>query len=105
MKKNTPTQPKLTEVSAMQEWKRERCTLPFAYDMAGHSIDTIRQLQGIASMIATAKPGTDADTERQHLLVTMELFAANLDQVYQNIDEVMVVLRHLEPKITAAANS
>ena len=105
MKKNLTTQPKLMEVSLMKDWERERGNLPFAHDMASHAIETIRQLQGIASMIASAKSGTDAETERQHLLVTMELFAENLAQVHKNIDEVMVVLEYLEPRIKAAANS
>ncbi len=103
MKKKV-TQPQLVQVDLTQ-WKMERGTLSWAHDMAAHAMNTVRQLLGIACMISNAKPGKDAATERQHLLATMELFAANLEQVHENIDEVMVIMEHLEPTLKAAGNS
>ena len=92
----TTTKPTLVK-GIMDDWKSKHGTLTWT----AHSFDKVTQLESIARMIASATPAASesAKTDRHDMRATMELFAENLDQIRTNLDEVMVILQHLDPKI------
>ena len=96
----TTTKPTLVK-GIMDDWKSKHGTLTWAHDMTAHSFDKVTQLESIARMIASATPAASesAKTDRHDMRATMELFAENLNQIRTNLDEVMVILQHLDPKI------
>ena len=100
MKKNG-SKPALSIVEAERE---PRGTITDAYGVGIVGLEMVKQLRGIARTIASAtsvKPA-NAETDRMDLMAAMTLFARNLGQIEDAIDEAMVILEEVEPALKAA---
>lgn len=103
MKKNVS---RLLVKGKSAQGKVEWHTLPWAYDMAGHALDRVNQLQSLAGMIASTAPESSSSLEmdRHDVIQVMELFSDNLQQIRDLLGEVRGIIEH-EPSLKAGANS
>lgn len=98
MKRNgTPT------TLSIVEKKVQRGTVLDAYGMTILGCEKLKQLQGIARTIASAKAVSpvNLEVERNDLMGTMALFTETLGHIQSIIDEARIILEELDPKLRA----
>ena len=100
MRKNKVTQLSVSKATS-QKADLQRGTLPWAHDMTGHAMDMAQQLETVARRLS-GMPGGDAETNLANI---MRLFAENLQQVSELLDEVRTVMEDTDPSILKAANA
>ena len=103
MRKNKVTQLHVpTATPAKAEFQRG--TLPWAHDMTGHAMDVTQQLETVARRLS-GMPGGDTESGSTDLATIMGLFAENLQQVAELLEDVRTVMEDADPSILKEVNA
>jgi hypothetical protein len=72
--------------------------------MTGHAMGMVQQLETVARRLASM-PGGDTESGSADLATIMGLFAENLQQVSDLLEEVRTVMEDADPSILKAVNA
>jgi hypothetical protein len=101
MRKNKVTELTVSQAPAKADYSRG--TVPWGHDMTGQAMGMVQQLETVARRLA-GMPGGEMPNEPADLANVMALFAENLQQVADMLDEVRTVMEDADPSILTAMN-
>jgi hypothetical protein len=101
MRKNKVTPLTVSQAPAKADYSRG--TVPWGHDITGQAMGMVQQLETVARRLA-GMPGDDTESGLADLTNVMALFAENLQQVADMLDEVRMVMEDADPTILTAVN-
>ncbi len=103
MRKNKVTQLHPAKATPQKD-DLHRGTLPWAHDMTGQAMGMAQQLETVARRLS-GMPGGETESGSTDLANIMSLFAENLSQVSELLEEVRIVMEDVDPSILKAVNA